>query len=175
MRVNHSCLIMIAPRIILDCIANVACSYSHTAYNLCCLSAADFVPAKPERKTRGSVFLKVPSSDVQSSSRCTCYHRTRTGPIRKARSKSRLRRMRITSLTLADHDASQSTLEDYNFIRYPRTTPVSTYPSYAVTPNKKEQIQSLPSSSGVSVQLHYLVACTIWYQVSEILFNLGNQ
>ena len=136
-------------------LANAACSYPHTAtplHNLCCLSAADSVSVKECRKTRRSAPSGIPLSDVQSSSSWTQHHRKKTGPMRRALSTSSQRRKRITSLTLADHDASQSTLEDHNFVLRSQSTPLSTNLPSAVSPNRGERIQSrrlFPFPSGV--------------------------
>ena len=77
---------------------------------------------------------------MRSASTGTQHYRTKTGPIRKALSTSGRSRKPITALTLADHDASQTTLEDHNFVQYSQTTPVSTYPPYAMTPSRKERL-----------------------------------
>ena len=115
------------------------------------ISVADSVSVKEDRKTRRSAPSGIPSSDVQSPSTYTEQHRTKTGPIRKPRATSRQRK-RITSLTLADHDASQTTLEDHNFVHCSQATPpVSTYLPYTVSPNRCERIRKrlFPSPSGV--------------------------
>ena len=115
------------------------------------ISVADSVSVKEDRKTRRSAPSGIPSSDVQSPSTYTEQHRTKTGPIRKVRSTSSQRRKRITALTLADHDASQTTLEDHNFVLRSQATPVSTYPPYTVSPYRGERIRKrlFPSPPGV--------------------------
>ena len=114
---------------------------------------------KEDRKSRQSTPSGIPSSDVQSPSTYTEQHRTKTGPIRKVRSTSSQRRKRITALTLADHDASQTTLEDHNFVHCSQATPpISTYPPCAVSPNRCERIRKrlFPSPSGMYM---CIVAC----------------
>ena len=102
---------------------------------------------------------------MRSASTGTQHYRTKTGPIRKSMSASR-RRKPITALTLADHDPRQKTLEDYNFVQYSQTTPVSANPLYAMTPNRKERIRGrlFPFSPGecmcAAAYMHLHVYCT---------------
>ena len=122
------------------------------------ISVADSVSVKEDRKTRRSAPSGIPSSDVQSPSTYTEQHRTKTGPIRKGRSTSSQGKP-ITSLTLADHDASQTTLEDHNFVPHSQATPISNIPPYTISPNRGERNRKriFPSPSGVYM---CTVACT---------------
>ena len=91
-----------------------------------------------QKKRRQSNSSEVDSCDVQSGSQ---HSRTKTGPIRNGLSISGRSRKPITELTLADHDASQTTLEDYYSVQHSQTTPVSTYPPYKMTPNRRKRIR----------------------------------
>ena len=115
--------------------------------SLIILSAADSVSDK-QKKRRHSISSEADSSDVQSASTGT-QHRIKTGPNRRVLSICRSRKP-IPELTLADHDATQTTLKDYNFVKHPQTTPVSTYPPHTITSDKRERSRSclFPFSPG---------------------------
>ena len=124
----------------------LACKHTHNAVKpppihlWSFFSAAASVSAE-QKKRRQSISSKVDSSDVQSASTGTQHYCTKTGSTQKGLSASGQSRKPIPELTLADHDASQTTLEDYYSVQYSQTTPVSTYPPYEMTPDRKEQIR----------------------------------
>ena len=91
-----------------------------------------------------AMCVRVPCLGTDSDAPCNYHaHSHRNSAHRTSRS-----RKPIPELTLADHDASQTTLEDYYPVQHSQTTPVSTYPPHKMTPDIRDWVWSclFPSS-----------------------------
>ena len=116
---------------------------------------------KEQKKRRQSISSEVDSSGVRPASTGTRDHCTKTRAKRSTSGKP------ITKVTLADRDASQTTLKDYNFVKYSQTTPASTIktgPNRKAPGRSRKPITALTladhDASQTTLEDYYSVQCT---------------